>query len=268
MVTVNPASHYNLNSGIILPGYKANFTIVDNFNDFNILKTYIDGKCVFDGEKVLFEVPEVKIKNSINAHKKIADDFEVYFDGDECDVNVIECIEGQLLTKKYYTSLKCVGGKVQPDIYQDVLKIAVVERYGGNTISNAFIKGFGLKKGAIASSIAHDSHNIVVIGYDSQSMAEAANTVIENKGGIAVVSEDFSDSLSLPIAGLMSNEDAFDVADKLDILHKMAFALGCNLNSPFMTMSFMALLVIPSLKLSDKGLFDGDGFEFMDVIKE
>ena len=98
-------------------------------------------------------------------------------------------------------------------------------------------------------------------------MAEAVNTVIENRGGLAVVSEDFSDSLSLPIAGLMSNEDAFDVAKKLDVLHRMASALGCKLDSPFMTMAFMALLVIPSLKISDEGLFDGDNFEFIDVIR-
>ena len=158
------------------------------------------------------------------------------------------------------------NGKVMPSIYDDVLKISVVERYGHNNVANAFIKGFGLKKGAIASSIAHDSHNIIVIGYNSEDMAEAVNTVIENKGGIAVVSEDFSDSLPLPIAGLMSNEDAFVVAKKLRQLQKMAYAMGCKMDSPFMTMAFMALLVIPSIKISDKGLFDGDNFEFMDVI--
>ena len=140
-------------------------------------------------------------------------------------------------------------------------------RYGKNNITNAFIKGFGLKKGAIASSVAHDSHNIIVVGYCSDVMAEAVNTIIDNKGGFAVVSEDFSDSLSLPIAGLMTNEDAFDVASKLDVLHKMVSALGCSLDSPFMTMAFMALLVIPSLKISDMGLFDGDAFEFVDVIR-
>lgn len=141
-----------------------------------------------------------------------------------------------------------------------------MERYGGNAVANAFIKGFGLKKGAIASSVAHDSHNIIVIGYTSEDMAKAVNQVIDNKGGIAVVSEDFSDSLPLPIAGLMSNDDAFDVAEKLAVLHDMSSALGCTLKSPFMTMGFMALLVIPSIKISDRGLFDGDNFEFMEVI--
>ena len=142
-----------------------------------------------------------------------------------------------------------------------------MERYGGNAVANAFVKGFGLKKGAIASSVAHDSHNIIVVGYDSEMMAQAVNQVIDDKGGISVVSEDFKDSLPLPIAGLMSNEDAYDVASKLGILHNMAAALGCELKSPFMTMAFMALLVIPSLKISDKGLFDGDAFEFVDVIR-
>ena len=147
-----------------------------------------------------------------------------------------------------------------------MVKIAIVDRYGENNVANAFIKGFNIKKGAIASSIAHDSHNIIVVGYNSEMMADAVNKVIENKGGIAVVSEGFSDLLSLPIAGLMTNEDAFVVAKKLRILQKMAGALGCKLDAPFMTMAFMALLLIPSIKISDKGLFDVENFEFMDVI--
>ena len=223
-------------------------------------------ECVFDGENVLFDVPEIESRNTINASKKTAADFDIHYDGDECEVNVIECFDGDLLTKKTTAKLYVKDGIVQPDIFQDVLKIAVVERYGGNTVANAFIKGFGLKKGAIASSVAHDSHNIIVIGYSSQMMADAVNQVIDDKGGIAVVSEDFADSLPLPIAGLMSNEDAYDVAKKLGILHNMTASLGCQVEAPFMTMAFMALLVIPSIKISDKGLFDGDNFEFMDVI--
>ena len=268
MVTINPASHYNIDGGAIVTGAKADFVIVDNLSDFNILKTYIAGECVFDGENVLFDAPEVTTQNSINTNKKTADDFEICYDGDECEVNVIECFNGELLTKKTTAKLKCVDNKIKSDIYQDVLKIAVVERYGEGNIANAFIKGFNLKKGAIASSVAHDSHNIIVVGYDAEMMARAVNTIIDNKGGFAVVSEDFKDSLSLPIAGLMSNEDAYDVASKLDLLHKMTSALGCNLESPFMTMAFMALLVIPSLKISDKGLFDGDSFEFIEVIND
>ena len=266
MVTINPGYHYNLNCGAIVPGANADFIIVDSIYDCNVLKTYVGGECVFDGENVLFDVPEIEPRNTINTTKKTASDFDIHYDGDECEVNVIECFDGELLTKKATAKLYVKDGIVQPDIFQDVLKIAVVERYGGNTIANAFIKGFGLKKGAIASSVAHDSHNIIVIGYNSQMMADAVNQVIDDKGGISVVSEDFSDSLPLPIAGLMSNEDVSKVAEKLGILHNMVKALGCQVEAPFMTMAFMALLVIPSIKISDKGLFDGDNFEFMDVI--
>ena len=266
MVTINPAYHYNLNCGAIVPGARADYVIVDSIYDCNILETYIAGQCVFDGENVLFDVPEIEAKNTINASKKTAGDFDIHYDGDECEVNVIECFDGDLLTKKTTARLYVKDGIVQPDIFRDVLKISVVERYGGNTVANAFIKGFGLKKGAIASSVAHDSHNIIVVGYDSEMMARAVNKVIDDKGGISVVSEDFEDSLPLPIAGLMSDGDVYDVAHKLGILHNMTKALGCQLEAPFMTMAFMALLVIPSIKISDKGLFDGDSFEFMDVI--
>ena len=267
MVTINPGYHYNLNCGAIVEGAKADYVIIDSIYDFNVLETYIGGECVFDGENVLFDVPEIEPKNTMNVSKKVPSDFDIHYDGgDECEVNVIECIDGDLLTKKTTAKLPVKDGVVQADILQDVLKIAVVERYGGNTVANGFIKGFGLKKGAIASSIAHDSHNIIVVGYNSDRMAKAVNQVIEDKGGIAIYSVDFEDSLPLPIAGLMSNEDVFDVAEKLGVLHDMVKALGCTLEAPFMTMAFMALLVIPSIKISDKGLFDGDNFEFMDVI--
>ena len=266
MVTINPAAHYKLDAGAIVTGAKADFVIIDNIQDFNILKTYVAGECVFDGENVLFDVPEVEAQNTMNVSKKTADDFEICFEGDEAEVNVIECYNGELLTSKTTAKLLTKDNKIQSDIYEDILKISVVERYGGNNIVNGFIKGFGLKKGAIASSVAHDSHNIVAVGYDAEMMAEAVNMVIDNGGGISVVSEDFADSISLPIAGLMTNKDAYAVAKKLKILHHMTSALGCKLDSPFMTMAFMSLLVIPSLKMSDKGLFDVDAFEFVDVI--
>lgn len=266
MVTINPAYFYGLNCGVIAEGAQADFIVVDSLFDLNVLKTYIGGKCVFDGENVLFDAPEIEATNSINASKKTAGDFDIHYDGDECEVNVIECVDGSLLTEKITAKLQVKDGVVQSDNVQDVLKISVVERYGSNTVANAFIKGFGLKKGAIASSIAHDSHNIITVGYDSEMMARAVNKVIENKGGISVVSKDFSDSLALPIAGLMCNEDSFDVAEKWGDLYDKTVSCGCKLEYPFMTMAFMALLVLPSIKISDKGLFDGDSFEFMDVI--
>ena len=266
MVTINPAQHYKLNCGAIMAGVKADFIVVDSIYKGKVLKTFIGGECVFDGENVLFDVPEIEAANTINASKKTAADFDIHYDGDECEVNVIESLDGELLTKKVTAKLQVKDGIVQADINQDVLKIAVVERYGGDTVTNAFIKGFELKNGAIASSIAHDSHNIIVIGCDSESMAQAVNQIIDDGGGISIVSSDFNHSLALPIAGLMSNEDAYDVAHNVSILRSRARDLGCQLEAPFLTMAFMALLVIPSIKISDKGLFDGDNFEFMDVI--
>ena len=266
MVTINPAYHYALDAGIIVEGARADFIVVDSLHDLNVLKTYVGGECVFDGKNVLFDAPEMKSHNSINASKKTAADFDMHYDGDECEVNVIECFDGNLLTRKATASLSVDDGIVQSDTSQDVLKIAVVERYGGNTVANAFIKGFGLKKGAMASSVAHDSHNIIVVGCDSEAMARAVNRVIDDGGGISVVCDDFTDSLPLPIAGLMSNEDAFDVAGKWGELYEKTVDWGCTLKFPFMTMAFMALLVLPSIKISDKGLFDGDSFEFMNVI--
>lgn len=267
MVTVNPSTHYNLNTGAIVKGMQADYVIVDNLNDLNILKTYVAGKCVFDGENVLFDVEETEFKNTFDVSKKESEDFEISCDEPSADVNVIRCFNGELITGAESATLETKKGFVQPDLEEDILKIAVVERYGGNSIANGFITGFNLKKGAIASSVAHDSHNIVVVGTNSEDMANAVNCLIDNEGGFAIVDGDFEDSLALPIAGLMTNEDSHEVAEKLEKLHKTAADFGCKLDSPFMTMSFMALLVIPAIKISDKGLFDCINFEFIDVIK-
>lgn len=267
MVTVNPSTHYNLNTGVIVKGMQADYVVVDNPNDLNILKTYVAGKCVFDGENVLFDVEETEFKNTFDVSKKESEDFEISCDEPSADVNVIRCFNGELITEAESATLETKNGFVQPDLEEDILKIAVVERYGGNSIANGFITGFNLKKGAIASSVAHDSHNIVVVGTNSEDMANAVNCLIDNEGGFAIVDGDFEDSLALPIAGLMTNEDSHEVAEKLEKLHKTAADFGCKLDSPFMTMSFMALLVIPAIKISDKGLFDCINFEFIDVIK-
>jgi len=267
MVTVNPSTHYNLNTGAIVKGMQADYVVVDNLNDLNILKTYVAGKCVFDGENVLFDVEETEFKNTFDVSKKESEDFEISCDELSADVNVIRCFNGELITEAESATLETKNGFVQPDLEEDILKIAVVERYGGNSIANGFITGFNLKKGAIASSVAHDSHNIVVVGTNGEDMANAVNCLIDNEGGFAIVGGDFEDSLALPIAGLMTNEDSHEVAEKLENLQKTAADFGCKLDSPFMTMSFMALLVIPAIKISDKGLFDCINFEFIDVIK-
>ncbi|MCQ2972191.1 MAG: hypothetical protein MJ209_02725 [archaeon] len=200
---------------------------------------------------------------------KVEDDFKIYSDKEEVKVNVIRAIENSLITEKEIATLKTENGVIQPDLENDVLKIAVVERYGGNTVANAFISGFGFSKGAIASSVAHNSHNIIVIGTNSEDMAKATNIVCENHGGLAVCYDDFEDSLPLPIAGLMSNETVEEVAEKINKLRTIVSEeLNSKLSEPFMSLSFLALLIIPHIKLSDKGLFDGDGFEFIDVILE
>ncbi|WP_299522752.1 adenine deaminase [uncultured Methanobrevibacter sp.] len=267
MVTINPSTHYKLNTGAIVKGMQADYVIVDNLVNFNILKTYIKGQCVFDGENVLFDVKDTEFKNTFDVSKKQSDDFEIFCNKHSVEVNVIKCFNGELITEMENASLTTKNDFIEPDLEEDILKIAIVERYGGNSIVNGFIKGFNLKKGAIASSVAHDSHNIVVVGTNSEDMAKAVNCLIENKGGFVIVDGDFEESLALPIAGLMTNEDSYKVAEKLEKLQKIAIDFGCKLDSPFMTMSFMALLVIPSIKISDKGLFDCTNFEFIEVIK-
>ena len=268
--TLNPVRHYNLEVGLLQKNDPADFIVIDNFNDFNILKTYINGELVAENGKSL--LPDVKVDaiNNFVAEKVTADDFKVIDEGK--DINIIGVINGELLTEKIIA--KTQSPKVQSssfylvsDIENDILKIAVINRYEKKKPAVAFIKGFGLKRGALASSVAHDSHNIIVIGCDDESMAKAANMIIENKGGFAVYSDEIKKCLPLPVAGIMTNDDAFKVADDYLEIRDMAKSLGSPLSDPFMTMEFMALLVIPKLKLSDKGLFDCEKFELIPLFR-
>ncbi|WP_286244028.1 adenine deaminase [Methanobacterium ferruginis] len=268
MVTLNPANHYHLNCGALKPGFSADMILVDDLEDFKVDKVWIKGKLVARNGKPLFQVNPLPLKSTFRVKSKKASDFEVHSSREEEKVRVIEVIEGQLLTDESEAVLGVVDSHLQADPERDILKIAVVERYGHDNVSNAFIHGFGLKKGAIASSVAHDSHNIVVIGTTGSDMAEAANMLSKNNGGIVAVSDGACYSLKLPIAGLMSTMSAGDVSSQLNQLHGVVRDMGCELTSPFMTMSFMALLVIPKLKISDKGLFDVEGFQFVDVVKK
>ena len=266
MVTIAPAVHYRLGSGAIMEGMRANFIVVDNLEDLNIKQTYVGGQLVFDGDKVLFDLPEVEHINNFNDDFKTEKDFDVVFDGDEANVNVIKCLNDEIITAKLTYNLKVDNNILKSDIENDVLKIANIERFGGNTLSNGFIEGFNLKKGAIASSISHDSHNILVVGINSKDMAKAVNLVIENKGGIAIANDDYSISLPLPFAGLMTNADADETARTLNKIEHTLRLWGCKLDAPITTLSFMALLVIPALKISNKGLFDVVNFSFIDLI--
>jgi adenine deaminase len=268
MVTVNPAKHYNLNSGLIAKNKIANFILVDNLRDLNIKKTFIHGKLVAENGNVLFKRKESKIMNKFLVNKKTHTDFEINVDNftnNQCDVHIIEVLNDEVLTNNILGKLCIENGIIKEDISKDILKIAVVERYGNNNIANAFVKGFGLKNAAIATSVAHDSHNIVVVGTNSHYMEKAVNLIIENKGGLSIVSDTHEKILKLPIAGIMTNKDLKLVAKEKLELNKITKSLGCNIDSPFMSLSFLALLVIPSLKLSDKGLFDVDKFELIDI---
>ncbi|WP_067149086.1 adenine deaminase [Methanobrevibacter olleyae] len=278
MVTFNPAEHYGLNCGAIEEERIANFSLVDDLKNLNISKVWVHGELVVDNGEVLFDVEKPKTLNNFDLNEVKAKDFDVTMEmgyvnslmDETTNVYLIEAYDGELLTGKLEETLFVRNKIVQPDLNKDIIKIAIVNRYGGGNISNGFIKGFNLKKGAIASSVAHDSHNIVVIGTNPEDMACAVNLIRENQGGLAVVSKEdgLEDILELPIAGLMSDRDVDYVASKLDDLHDLAKELGCTLNSPFMTLSFMALLVIPNFKISDLGIFDFESFGFTDLIKQ
>jgi len=260
---VNPVRHYNLDVGLLQEGDYADFVVIDNFTAFNILKTYINGEVVSEnGESLLPRVKE-DILNYFNAGKKAVSDFLVESYGKR--INVIDAIEGQLITEKSTVLPKIKNKHIITDIENDILKIVVINRYKDALPAIGFIRGFGFKRGAIASSIAHDSHNIIAVGVSDGDITEAVNLIIENKGGLSVVHEDVRECLRLPIAGLMSDEDGFKVAEKYSVLNNILKQMGSSLKSPYMTLSFMALLVIPKLKLSDRGLFDAERFEFIEL---
>jgi adenine deaminase len=261
---INPVEHYKLDIGLLKIGDSADFIMVKDLKEFEVLKTFIDGELVAEEGKSLVKSSSPGIINNFKCNKKEVTDFEIIWNGDK-EIPVIEALDGQLITNKLLCTPKVVGDKIVADIAQDILKVVVVNRYGHAPIAKAFIKNFGLKKGALASSVAHDSHNIVAVGVDDESICDAVNKVIVSSGGIAIsISDKEGATLPLPVAGLMSNEDGYKIAAAYTTIDKMAKEeLGSTLASPFMTLSFMALLVIPHLKLSDKGLFDGNSFQFI-----
>lgn len=263
---VNPVLHYGLDIGLLRKGDSADFIVIDNTRDFNVIKTYINGETVAEKGRSLLDKKASKTVNNFKVHKKEIDDFVLPYK--KGDINIIEAIDGQLITNKLVLSPRVENGRVVSDVERDILKIVVVNRYMDSKISIGFVKNFGLKRGAIASSVAHDSHNIIAVGVADEDICRAVNLIIENKGGICAVSHNKEMVLPLPVAGIMSNDDYAYVADTYSSLDKMAKDIGSQLNAPFMTLSFMALLVIPSLKLSDKGLFDGENFLIIDVFEK
>jgi adenine deaminase len=258
----NPVNHYDLDVGRLKEGDPADFIVVDDLRQFNVLQTYINGQLVAEKGRSLIPRVESSIINHFSVESKSPNDFSVKPAGEE--MPVIEARDQQIVTgRSSFVPEKDSNGFVAIDIKQDILKITVVNRYSEEKPAVGFIRNFGLKDGAIASSVAHDSHNIIAVGVSDEHIARAVNLIIEHKGGISAVSKNKETILPLPVAGLLSNEDGYKVAERYKALDRAAKDLGSNLSSPFMTLSFMALLVIPSLKLSDKGLFDGEKFDFV-----
>ncbi|MFK7806570.1 MAG: adenine deaminase [Saprospiraceae bacterium] len=261
---LNPVTHYNLDVGLLKEGDPADFIIVDNLTTFEVKATYIDGQLVAKKGTSLIEPVSSMVINNFRTAKKSTSDFALAPKGKT--IKVIKAIDGELITESFSTAAKIEEENTISNVEKDVLKLTVVNRYQDEAPALAFINGFNLKEGAIASCVGHDSHNIIAVGTSDELICKAVNLIIENKGGISAVTTDKQKVLPLPIAGIMTNLDGYKVAKKYAAIDAFAkIEMGCTLRAPFMTLSFMALLVIPNLKLSDKGLFDGGKFEFVEV---
>ncbi len=261
IATLNPIKHYGLDVGLLQVGDPADFIVIDNFNDFNILQTYIDGELVADNGKSLLSFKNSSSINNFQTNYKNPDDFKLSLNN--TTIPVIKAIDGSLITERFDYKPVIIEDDVKCDLSNDILKIAVVNRYKDAKPAVWLINNFGLKRGAIATSVAHDSHNLIAVGVDNFSIAEAINALIDTEGGMAVYDGKSANVLPLPIAGLMSNDDGWYAARKYEELNQSAKLLGTHLTSPFMTLSFMSLLVIPKLKLGDQGLFDVEKFAFV-----
>lgn len=260
---VNPVKHYKMDVGLLQKNDAADFIVVENLTDFKIKQTCINGELVAENGKSFVQHVDFEKPNNFNTSAKVLPDFKV--ESSAKTIRVIEALEGQLITNEIHCTPKIVDGNLVSDVENDVLKMAVVNRYEDAKPAIAFIKNFGLKKGAIASSVAHDCHNIVVVGTTDEEILNAVNLIIRNTGGICAVNGDIKKSLALPVAGIMSDKDGWKTGKLYQEIDAMAKELGSSLKAPFMTLSFMALLVIPDLKLSDKGLFSGKSFAFTDL---
>jgi len=258
--TLNPVRHYNLDAGLLQPGDNADFILVDNPENFNVLATYVNGvKVAEQGNTLIQHVSEQAI-NAFNARKIEAKDLEVFAKSE--GIKVQQALEGQLITIQKLVKAKILDNLIVSDTSRDILKMMVMNRYSPADPAIDFVSGFGFKRGAIASTVAHDSHNIIAVGVDDESITRAVNLLVDVKGGISFVDGDESLVLPLPVAGLMSDGDGYSVAELYSEINQKVMGIGSTLEAPFMTLSFMALLVIPALKLSDKGIFDGTTFNF------
>ena len=257
---VNPVKHYNLEVGLLQVGDPADFILVDNLKEFNVLETYINGELVAKNGKSFVKSVPFEVLNNFNTDIKKVADFRLASLSKK--IRVIEALDGELVTNNIEADSLIVDGNLVSNTATDVLKMTVVNRYKNETPSIAFIKNFGIKEGAIASSVGHDSHNIIAIGVSDEVICKAVNLIIENKGGVCAVTKTTEKVVALPVAGIMSDQPAEIIGNAYAALDAMAKEMGSTLRAPYMSLSFMALLVIPSLKLSDKGLFDGNTFKF------
>jgi adenine deaminase len=260
---INPITHYGLGVGRLRIQDPADFILVRDLKNFEVVATYIDGQKVAENGKTLINRIPNKLINNFHTSQKSPSDFRLK--ATSTHIRVIEALDGQLITPEVAGEILIKNGLAESNPEADILKITVVNRYQDAHPAVAFIKNFGLKTGAIASSVGHDSHNIIAVGIDDESITEAVNLIIHAKGGISAVGNGIQKILPLPVGGIMSAEDGYEVAKAYTAIDQMSKEMGSRLNSPFMTLSFMALLVIPDLKLSDKGLFDGKKFEFRDL---
>jgi len=266
MACINPVKHYNMEVGLLQPNDAADFIVVEDLTHFKVVQTYINGELVAENGQSFVKHVDFEKPNNFNTSKKEIHDFEI--SGAASKIRVIEALEGQLITNEIHCMPKIEEGKLVSDTNNDILKMTVVNRYQNAEPAIAFIKNFGLKKGAIASSVAHDCHNIVAVGTSDEEICKAVNILIENNGGICAVNGLESKSLALPVAGIMSDKNGWETGKLYQEIDAMSKELGSSLKAPFMTLSFMALLVIPDLKLSDKGLFSGNSFSFVDLAVE
>lgn len=267
---VAPVLHYKLPVGLLRTGDPADFIVMEAAGRGRVLQTYINGELVYDKGTVKLPVVQPEIVNQFHATPVNATDLRVPVSGDVHGINVIQALDGQLITLPIKVPAVVSDDCLMPDLDHDILKLVVLNRYVPNAKpAVAFIKGFGIKNGAIASTVAHDCHNIIATGADDESITAAINAIVKSKGGIAVAKNAIEVAvMPLPVAGLISDQDGETVGRQYAALDAAAKDLGSSLHAPFMTLSFMALLVIPSLKLSDKGLFDGEKFAFIPVISE
>lgn len=263
---VHPVKHYSMPIGLLNIGDPADFIIVDSLIDFTVKSVYINGEQVVQNGILDCTIPSVSYNDMSICNTKNITEKDIILYGESSLVHVIEAIPGQIVTGRSLYKIETIDGILRSSTIDDILKIIVINRYSDSKPAIGFIKGFGLKCGAIASTIAHDSHNIIAIGVDDTSIMKAVNALIEEKGGISLFNNTLS-VLPLDIAGLMSSQDAHTVANRYIKIERLVKQTGCTMPAPYMALSFMALLVIPTLKLSDIGLFDGEIFECINLIQ-